>query len=58
MRQCTRVYGYRIVSKEKYMKGEKYILYRLDEDQSLLGNDKPIEEKGSKIKSKTNNNQF
>ena len=52
LRQCTRIYGYRIVSKEKYMKGEKYILYRLDEDQSLLGNDKPIEEKGSKIKKK------
>jgi len=52
LRQCIRIYGYRIISKEKYMKGEKYILYRLEEDLRKSDGDKLIEDKGSKIKKK------
>tara|TARA_B100000035_G_C21025524_1_gene566048 strand:+ start:105 stop:527 length:423 start_codon:yes stop_codon:yes gene_type:complete len=52
LRQCIRIYGYRIISKEKYMKGEKYILYRLEEDLRKSDGDKLIEDKSSKIKKK------
>lgn len=52
LRQCVRVYGYKIVSKEKYMKGEKYILYQLEMDMNVSNSDTPTEEKESKIKKK------
>ena len=40
------------MSKEKYMKGEKYILYQLDIDMNVSNSDTPTEEKESKIKKK------
>lgn len=51
LRQCIRIYGYRIVSKEKYLKGEKYILYRL-QPISKDGNDNNLEDKASQINKK------
>ena len=52
LRQCIRIYGYRIVSREKYMKGEKYILYHLEADKKGEDGDDSREEKGSKINKK------
>tara|TARA_B100000902_G_C27316509_1_gene921699 strand:- start:2332 stop:2754 length:423 start_codon:yes stop_codon:yes gene_type:complete len=52
LRQCTRIYGYRIVSKEKYMKGEKYILYRLEEDCKTENGELYKDDKGSQINKK------
>ena len=57
LRQCVRVYGYKIVSKEKYMKGEKYILYQLEMDMNVSNSDTPTEEKESKIKKSETNNK-
>ena len=30
LRQCVKLYGYKIISKEKYLKGEKIIIYQLE----------------------------
>ena len=32
LRQCIRNYGYRIISKEKYSKGEKFMIYSIKAD--------------------------
>ncbi len=29
LRQCLRIYGYSVFSREKYMKGEKFIIYNI-----------------------------
>lgn len=52
LRQCIRIYGYKIHSREKYMKGEKYILYRLTEDNKDENGKTSIENSGSKINKK------
>ena len=48
LRQCIRIYGYRIVSREKYMKGCKFIIYSLCKLESKkykpLLEIKPVEE--------------
>ena len=30
LRQCVKLFGYKIISKEKYLKGEKIIIYQLE----------------------------
>ena len=30
LRQCIKLYGYKLISKEKYLKGEKIIIYQID----------------------------
>ena len=52
LRQCIRIYGYRIVSREKYMKGEKYILYHLEADKKGDEDKDTRDDKGSKINKK------
>tara|TARA_B100000131_G_C18072523_1_gene595062 strand:- start:562 stop:984 length:423 start_codon:yes stop_codon:yes gene_type:complete len=52
LRQCIRIYGYKIDSREKYMKGEKYILYRLMKDIKDENGKSTIESNVSKINKK------
>lgn len=52
LRQCIRIYGYRIVSREKYMKGEKYILYHLEAEKKGENGEDVKDEKGSQINKK------
>jgi hypothetical protein len=49
LRQIVKVYGYRIVSREKYIKGEKFIIYQIlpnevDENQENVVKEKSEEE--------------
>ena len=44
LRQCIRIYGYTVISKERYLKGEKFIMYKLHENKKkdeLSNDDKP-----------------
>ena len=52
LRQCIRTYGYKIDSREKYMKGEKYILYRLMKDIKDENGKSTIESNVPKINKK------
>lgn len=52
LRQCIRIYGYKIDSREKYMKGEKYILYRLMKDIKDENGKSTIESNVPKINKK------
>ena len=36
LRQCIKLYGYKLISKEKYLKGEKVIIYQIE----LIDNNK------------------